>query len=93
MVKLTMLTISLFSKWLNNSNSRRIYRHPLNQVEPNRAEPNIHNSNHRTHNMVSVRLGYEKTVISIHVTSHNINKSHNTQSLSQVTQKKTHTFL
>lgn len=34
MAKLTTLTISLFSKWLNNSNSRRIYRTPF---APNQA--------------------------------------------------------
>lgn len=71
--ELTKLTISLFSKWLNNSNSRRIYRHP----------------SMRTTQIIAIitwfPLGSDmKTVISIHVTSHGVNKSHNTQSLSPV---------
>lgn len=71
--KLTTLTISLFSKWLNNSNSRRIYRDP----------------SMRTTQIIAIitwfPLGSDmKTVISIHVTSHGVNKSYNTQSLSPV---------
>lgn len=82
------LTISLFSKWLNNSNSRRIYRHPSK-----------YNLNHRSHNIgFPLASVMKKTVISIHVTSHNVNKSYNTQSLNQVSlthteQKKNNTHL